>query len=199
MLAVGRGGSDSRDSRTANHGSRPLEESGRIGVLERQGGFTTEGHRGSRRESGKIHVSAVSLCSSVALCGDRSPVVEFPGSGGRTAELRTCHAGGRGFTDCTDSGWDRNSQSGAAAVGLVTAVQRGQPSRPLADLCEPLRPSVVHLFGKNKPLVPIFGHFQPKTAVFDRIYRIFSGFSTQEPFAAEITARQSRNQINQNS
>jgi len=46
-------------SRTANHGSRPLEESGRIGVLERQCGgknFTTEGHRvhgGSRKESGK--------------------------------------------------------------------------------------------------------------------------------------------------
>jgi hypothetical protein len=35
---------------------------------------------------------------------------------------------------------------------------------------------VVHLFGENKPLVPIFGHFQPKTAVFDRIYRIFQDF-----------------------
>jgi len=32
---------------------------------------------------------------------------------------------------------------------------------------------VVHLFGENKPLVPIFGHFQPKTAVFDRIFQDF--------------------------
>ena len=47
----------------------------------------------------------------------------------RTAELRTRHAGRRGFTDGTDSEWDRDSQSGAAAVGLVTAVQREQSGR----------------------------------------------------------------------
>jgi len=56
---AGRAPANSTQSRTANHGSRPLEESGRIGVLERQCGgknFTTEGHRvhgGSRKESGK--------------------------------------------------------------------------------------------------------------------------------------------------
>ena len=83
--------------------------------------------------------------------GKRSATPLWIGNGtAGTAELRTCHAGGRGFTDGTDSEWDRDSQSGAAAVGLVTAVQREQSGREVEENYESREKREIGNFWRGK-------------------------------------------------